>query len=325
MPVECFIIYASVDLGRPEILVPEKFSEGMDGHVSASDAEFEAFVASEQARGTNFVTIVGGEPSLVLERLRTMYGVFRLSVATNGLRHIPHDGFEELPIGVSVWGDRETDRRLRGGGKRDVFERALANYRDDPRAFFYYTVAPGLADEVEAVVARCVDNGNRVLFNFYGDLEQRGGDLGYSQGFGAVRDAIDQVIERYPEHILMSSSLVDVVTTGELFGQSWGHAVCTSITADHSINRERIQNGNPFNPHFRSYNADLATTRRCCTGVDRSCASLTNQTSVGNLLNNSRGESGLDWPCDNMGRASLTRYTLKGSIPSTPINPSFCK
>jgi len=249
------------------------FAEGMDAHAAASDADFDAFVARELERGTNFVTIVGGEPSLALDRLHRLYAEFRLSVATNGLRRIPRAGFEELPIGVSVWGDRDTDRRLRGGGKRDVFGQALANYRDDPRAFFYYTVAPGLAHEVESVVARCVANGNRVLFNFYGDLEQRGGELGHAQGFDAVRAAIDAVIERFPEHVLMTAPVAEIVTTGRLLGQAWGHATCTSITADHPVNRERIRNGNPFNPHFRSFNADLVTTRRCCTGVDRSCAS----------------------------------------------------
>lgn len=249
------------------------FAEGMDTHRAASESVFDEFIDRERARGTNFVTVVGGEPSLELPRLKKLYDAFRLSVATNGLIRIPRSGFENLPIGVSVWGDRATDKKLRGGGRVDVFDKALANYAGDPRAFFYYTVAPGHSHEVENVVARCVENGNRVLFNFYGDLQDRGAELGYAQGFGAVRDAIDAVIERYPEHILMSSRLAEIITTGKLFGDSWGHASCTSITADHPVNRERIQNGKPYNPHFRSYNADLVSTRRCCTGVDRDCGS----------------------------------------------------
>jgi hypothetical protein len=249
------------------------FSEGMDTHRTSDAATLETFVASERERGTNFVTIVGGEPSLLLDRLQTFYNAFRLSVATNGLIKIPRDGFEDLPIGVAVWGDHATDRDLRGGGQRDVFTAALRNYRDDPRAFFYYTVAPGHADEVESVVDQCVANGNRVLFNFYGDLEDRGGDLSYEQGFGAVRDAINRVIEQHPESILMTTGLTKAITTGQLFGETWGHATCTSISSDHPSNSERIDNGKPYNKHFRAYNADLATTRRCCTAVDRDCAS----------------------------------------------------
>ena len=250
------------------------FAEGMDRHAASGDpAALDAFIARERERGTNFVTIVGGEPSLALDRLATLYRAFRLSVATNGTRRIPREGFEDLPIGVAVWGDHATDRRLRGGDKRDVFATALRNYRDDPRAFWYYTVAPGHAGEVESVVEQCIANGNRVLFNFYGDLEQRGGDLDYRQGFGAVGRAIERVIERYPDRILMTSHLARVVTTGRLFGERWGHATCTSITPDHPANQQRIHNGKPYSPHFRSYNADLVTTRRCCTAVDRDCAS----------------------------------------------------
>ncbi len=246
------------------------FAEGMD---RTPQGDIDEFVARERARGTNFVTVVGGEPSLVLDRLKKLYDAFRLSVATNGLRRIPRAGFEELPIGVSVWGGHETDRELRGSGRLDVWCRALDNYRDDPRAFWYYTVAPGHAHEVEDVVTRCVENGNRVLFNFYGDLEGRGRDLDYRLGFGEVRDAITATIRRYPDKILMTARLAEVVSTGRLYDERWGHATCTSISPDHPVNRERVRNGRPFSRHFRAYNADLETTRRCCTAIERDCAS----------------------------------------------------
>ncbi|MBK6622616.1 MAG: hypothetical protein IPG32_17740 [Saprospirales bacterium] len=74
-------------------------------------------------------------------------------MATNGIRKIPYEGLENLPIGVSVWGNFATDKELRGQGKVDIFHKALKNYRDDARAFWYYTVAPGHAQEVEGVVA----------------------------------------------------------------------------------------------------------------------------------------------------------------------------
>ena len=248
------------------------FAEGMDAAAPSNDLdEMDTFIARERDRGTNFVTVVGGEPSLALEPLKKLHEAFRINVATNGQIPIPRDGFEGLPIGVSVWGNRETDRQLRGGGKIDVFERALANYSGDERAFWYYTVAPGHANEVEGVVDRCVANGNRVLFNFYSDVESRGGDLDYRQGFDTVREAIDRMILRYPESILMTSLLAEVVSTGRLFGAQWGHATCTSVTADHPVNEDRVRNGKPFNRHFRAYNADFRSTRRCCTGVDRDC------------------------------------------------------
>ena len=66
-------------------------------------------------------------------RLKKIYQAFKMNVATNG--------------------------------KEDFFATALNNYRDDPRAFWYYTVAPGYADEIESVVEQCINNGNRVLIS----------------------------------------------------------------------------------------------------------------------------------------------------------------
>ena len=249
------------------------FAENLDRHTPQNEAELDAFIEREKARGTTFVTIVGGEPSLALGRIKKVYDHFWTNVATNGIRKIPYEGFENMPIGISVWGDHNTDRRLRGGETIDVFSKALRNYRDDPRAFWYYTVAPGHSREVERVVERCVANGNYVLFNFYGDLCGIGGDLDYHRGFAAVRKEINRVIARYPDRILITSYLSKVVSTGRLYGERWGYEVCTSISSDNEVNRERIKNGKPYNPHFRAYNADWASTRRCCTGNQRDCSS----------------------------------------------------
>lgn len=250
------------------------FEEGMDQYISPSeDLVFDGFIQSEKARGTNFVTIVGGEPSLVLGRLKKIYDNFKTSVATNGIKKIPLLGFEELPIGISVWGNHETDKALRGNGKIDVFRKALKNYKDDHRAFWYYTVAPGMSHEIEDVVDQCVDNGNYVLFNYYSDLAKKGGSLDYRLGFDRVRDEIDRMINKYPDKILITPYFNQVVSTGMMMGQKWDYSVCTNLSTNNQINADRLKNGNPYNPHFRAYNSDFKTTRRCCTGIDRPCQS----------------------------------------------------
>ena len=250
------------------------FAEGMDSHPMPSGGEvLDRFIAQEKARGTNFVTVVGGEPGLFLDRLKKLYDAFSISVATNGWLRIPHEGFENLPIGIAVWGDHGTDRRLRGAGHLDVFARALANYKDDPRAFWYYTTIPGNAHEIEGVVSQCVRNGNRVLFNYYNDLSSRGTEPGGRWGFEAVRREIDRMIRLYPEHILLSSYVNRVFSSGRLYDQTWGYDVCTSLSADTGLTPESAHNGNPYNPHFRAYNADLKTTRRCCTRLHGDCSS----------------------------------------------------
>ena len=250
------------------------FSEEMDKVKTPSDeSQFDLFIKKELARGTNFVTIVGGEPTLRLDRLKKIYDNFKMNVSTNGIIPIPKDGFEHMPIGVSVWGSHETDSQLRSNGKRDIFTIALNNYKNDSRAFWYYTVSAGNANEIENVVDQCVANGNRVLFNFYSDITPLGGTMDHRQGFDNVRKEIDKVIQRYPNSIYLSSYLTKVISTGELYGQQWGYDVCTTVSTNLPKYADRMKNGNPYSPHFRAYNSDFKTTRRCCTGIDRSCDS----------------------------------------------------
>ena len=250
------------------------FEEGMDRYESPEEERlFDGFIQKEKDRGTNFVTIVGGEPSLVIDRMRKIYANFKCSVATNGVKRIPKDGLEELPIGVSLWGSQATDSKLRVQGKTDLFSKALKNYHHDERAFWYYTAAPGYADEIPDVVAKCVDNGNAVLFNYYSDVAGLGGKLDYRLGFDEVRKNIDLMIERYPDQILMTQYFNEVVSTGEMADQKWGYDVCTNVSIDNPVNAERLQNGNAYNKHFNAYCADFETTRRCCTGMTRDCAS----------------------------------------------------
>ncbi len=250
------------------------FAEGMDRNSAHRDeAAFDRFIDAELERGTNFVTVVGGEPALEPGRLRKIHASFKMSVASNGLLPIPREGLETMPIGVALWGDTETDARLRGDGSQDFFARARDNYRGDERAFWYYTVAPGRADEVEQVVEQCLANGNPLLFNYYSDVERLGGELDYKLGFDAVRTEIDRMIRRFPDRIFTTPYFNRVVTSGRLFDERWGYEVCTNVSADAEVNRRRLANGKPYNRHFRAYNADFRSTRRCCTGVTRDCAS----------------------------------------------------
>lgn len=248
-------------------------ADGMDQYKAPEDeAEFDAFIEQEKARGTNYVTVVGGEPSLVLNRLKKIYDNFWMIVVTNGLRKIPYEGFENMAVAVSVWGDHGTDKRLRGSGKIDVFAEALKNYQDDPRAVWYFTTFAGNAHEIESVVGQCVDNGNYVGFNFYGDLAGLGGALDHRQGFGQVRREINRMIDRYPDRILLTSYVYEVISTGKLYDEEWGYDVCASVSVNNEKNTERLKNGKPYSPHFRAYNPDLKSTRRCCVGEDRDCS-----------------------------------------------------
>lgn len=250
------------------------FAEDMERNKAPRDeAVFDSFIEQEKARGTNFITVIGGEPTLELDRLKKLHDNFWLIVVTNGLKKIPYKGFENMHIAVSVWGDHETDKMLRGSGKIDVFASGLMNYKNDPRIMgWYYNTTPGNVEEIESVVEQCVANGNYVIFTFYGDISQVGGDLDHYVGFDRVRYEINRMIKRYPHRIMITSYMCEVITTGKLYDENWGYDVCSSITFDNEANRERIQNGIPYNPHFRAYNPDLKSTRRCCVGENRDCS-----------------------------------------------------
>jgi hypothetical protein len=248
------------------------FDERLDSSKSPRDeAVFDEFIEREKARGTNYITVLGGEPSLKLDRLKKLYDNFMILPVTNGLRRIPHEGFEKMPIGVSVWGDHALDTTLRGGGKTDVFSRALANYRDDKRVAFYYTVTSGNAHMIGPVVDEIVGNGNLVYFSFYEDKQKLGGALDSSKGYALVRDEIYRMIDKYPDKIISTAYAIGVSTTDRLFDLTWSYDVCPIISGNYEKNFARMRNGQPYSPHFRAYSPDLTTVRRCTVGEDSDC------------------------------------------------------
>ncbi|MER9439195.1 radical SAM protein [Mesorhizobium sp. M0618] len=247
------------------------FVEGMDKVDDAASAEFDHFIMKEEARGTNFVTVLGGEPSLAQDRVLRLAEHFKLVIVTNGVKPLPWLGLEDTTIAISVWGDRETDRRLRGYDRINIFERALAHYRSDPRVVWYMTLPSSPSEQTEESVAACIENGNLVGFNYYGDLEGLGGSLDHGAGFSEARRFVEQMLARYPGHIAFGKYLNQVVTTGEMKGSRWGYDVCGSVSVDDPANKTRLANGHSFNPHFNAYGPGLGTPRRCCVGSVRDC------------------------------------------------------
>lgn len=247
------------------------FAEDMDEKPEADEVSFDKFLDTEVARGTNLVTVLGGEPSLALPRLRKLAARFRLMIVSNGLRPIPREGLEACSVAISVWGDRESDTELRGNGKIDVFGRSLINYRNDERVIWYLTLPATPRPETVEVVDRCVANGNLVGFNFYGDLQQLGARFDHRRGFAGALDFISRMIEAYPDRIAFNRYLGNVIDHGRLKGDRWGYDSCASISVADPRNAQRLANGHPFAPHFNAYGPSLVP-RRCCVGEARDCS-----------------------------------------------------
>lgn len=253
------------------------FSEQMDGSKAPKDERvFDEFIEREKARGTNYITVLGGEPSLQLGRLKKLHDIFTIMPVTNGIRRIPFEGFEDMRIAISVWGDHEVDTLLRGAGKIDVFAKALKNYKDDPRAGFYFTVSSGNTNRIESVVDECVANGNFVYFSYYEDKANLGGTFDDRQGYLETRREIDRMIDKYPDRILTTSYGAKIAATDKLYDLTWGYDVCPVISSNYEKNAARMENGQPYNPHFRAYLPDLESVRRCTVGEDSDCSQCHN-------------------------------------------------
>ena len=72
-----------------------------------------AFIEAEKAAGIAYAILIGGEPSLSLDRLKVWTDRIPCTVATNGMKKIPRDQFPGLRIGISLWGVGE----VRGGSE----------------------------------------------------------------------------------------------------------------------------------------------------------------------------------------------------------------
>ena len=77
-------------------------------------AKLRDFIERERARHINAALLIGGEPTLVPDRV--MAFVERMdyvTISTNGLRPLPRVGFERVSIGITLFGGGSVDDQLR--------------------------------------------------------------------------------------------------------------------------------------------------------------------------------------------------------------------
>jgi MoaA/NifB/PqqE/SkfB family radical SAM enzyme len=142
------------------------FFEGDRADGYADDVDLEAyrrFFRAERERGITYPHLAGAEPALVQDRLRAAAESFDQGlVYTNGT--LPIDPDLPFMLHISVWGNRETDRKYRGA---DVLGKALELYGGDDRAIFMYTMNHGNIDHLPEIVRMVHDAGSRISFSHY--------------------------------------------------------------------------------------------------------------------------------------------------------------
>lgn len=222
---------------------------------------WKALMRSEKARGITYAVLAGAEPSLVPELCQACFEEMPLgTIASNGLKLIPP--FVGYRIHVSVWGNDETSRKVRGAG--DMLARQMENYRGDPRAVFVYTFTRENVDQVHEVAESLAENGCRLTFNVFSAPVGYSGPLRHTAAsLARTREAMLDLLDRHPDHVLFSRYSAVAHTHGkglhDLYGCQYPRM---NPSSDLGLGRS-----------FRQYRADLTWDRSaaCCV-PDTDCA-----------------------------------------------------
>ncbi len=238
-----------------------------DEHLTGEQKDVGAwqdFVDAEMARGVNLAILIGGEPSLFLGRVEAFYKRLPTFCASNGLVKVPRDRFPDMMVGISLWGDAETEKSLRG---RDAFAISSKHYSGDPYVYYLYTITSQQLGKVEHMVRRIRDIGLKVHFQLLSNDEEADGFSWSPEQLIDVRGEMDDLLGRYPDTVISSRYYHQVLTTGTLLGRPFGWDECPSVSETHDNRdpqpRRLIR--------FRRWAADLKTTHRCCTSATRDC------------------------------------------------------
>jgi hypothetical protein len=222
-------------------------------------------VDKEMARGVNLAILIGGEPTLCLDRVEAFYTRLPTFCATNGIIKVPRDRFPDLMLGISLWGDEEDEKVLRG---RDAFSISSKNYAGDPHAYYLYTITPKQLGKTERIIKKISDAGLKVHMQLLSNDEGVDGFHWQPEELQRIRYEMDAALERYPQTVISSRYYHEIITTGRMQGRSFGWMECPSVTdpLDRRDPRPRRLT------NFIRWASDLETMHRCCTSETRDCS-----------------------------------------------------
>jgi MoaA/NifB/PqqE/SkfB family radical SAM enzyme len=225
---------------------------------------WEAFVDAEKARGVNLAILIGGEPTLCLDRVEAFYRRLPTFCATNGLIKVPRDRFPDMMIGISLWGDEEDEKILRG---KDTFRISSKNYEGDPNVYYLYTITPRQIGKTEKIVRKIQGAGLKIHMQLLSNDEGVDGFSWSAEELEAIRHEMDDMLDAYPDTVISCKYYHRVITSGEMMGRRFGWGECPSVTLP-------LDNRNPRPRRlieFIRWASDLQTMHRCCTSETRDC------------------------------------------------------
>ncbi|MBN1470212.1 MAG: 4Fe-4S cluster-binding domain-containing protein [Syntrophaceae bacterium] len=227
--------------------------------------KWEDFIDREKARGVNLAILIGGEPTLCMDRVEAFYKRVPSYCATNGLIKIPREKFPDMMVGISLWGDSEDEKILRG---RDTFAVSSKNYEGDPYTYYLYTITPRQVGKIEPVIKRIADVGLKVHLQLLSNDEGVDGFSWHEDKLKDLRVEMDEMLDKYPRTVISCKYYHEIITTGKMMGRTFGWEECPSVTEslDNRENRPRRL------IHFARWASDLKTVHRCCTSATRDCS-----------------------------------------------------
>lgn len=226
---------------------------------------WEAFVDKETARGVNLAILIGGEPTLCMDRIEAFYKRLPTFCATNGIIKVPRDRFPDMMLGISLWGDEADERVLRG---KDAFSISSKNYAGDPHTYYLYTITPKQLGKTDRIIKKIRNAGLKVHMQLLSNDEGVDGFHWQPEELAQIRSEMDEVLDHYPDTVISSKYYHEIITTGKMMGRRFGWMECPSVT-DPLDKRDpkprRLTN-------FIRWASDLNTMHRCCTSETRDCS-----------------------------------------------------
>jgi MoaA/NifB/PqqE/SkfB family radical SAM enzyme len=228
--------------------------------------KWETFIDREKERGVNLAILIGGEPTLYLDRVEAFYKRLSTFCATNGLIKIPRSRFPDMMLGISLWGDESDEKTLRG---KDTFSISSKNYEGDPNVYYLYTLTPKQLGKIERIIKKIENVGLKVHMQLLSNDEGVDGFSWKTEQLEAVRQEMDEMLERYPETVISSRYYHEIITSGKMLGRTFGWNECPSVT-------QPLDTRDPQPKRlieFIRWASDLHTMHRCCTSETRDCSS----------------------------------------------------
>ncbi len=243
------------------------FSSGEDkAAVEQMDVKkWEKFIGREKERGVNLAILIGGEPTLCFDRVEAFYKQLPTFCATNGIIKVPRDRFPDMMVGISLWGNEEDEKLLRG---KDTFAISSKNYEGDPYTYYLYTINPKQLGKTELIIKKIRDVGLKVHMQLLSNDEGVDGFFWKPEELKDLRSEMDDMLDKYPDTLISSKYYHEIITTGKMLGRKFGWMECPSVS--HPLDRRKPRPKRLI--EFIRWASDLETMHRCCTSETRNCS-----------------------------------------------------